>query len=468
MISIGHFRGLRLLFSFYLHKLDLIRSLPTWLSNPDVFNRRVAAHRAGALRDETAQANFSWETPISVSTTVKPTIELDVSNQNANKFNSDMEQLKQEIRGCTQPSRSFESTMLIMLCVRLLTIGAAIFGNLKLTVICMSLQFVFIPYSFFVSFAMLIAFIPSLYLNHYISWVLLRFLLLPLPLAWRQATTLTIGPNFIVAFFVVDFVLCCACQFRGTAKGPTEQWEHKRVLKHVAFGFANSKTYWLVMLPLLFSTPIDGLVWILDMLFGVSPRVGKMIASVMGHYSALFYMQHRLGHLPRVYEEAHKFHHYLHDASAFDAHIYGSGAPEEFFPLLAEMLGVFTLGMAPPSLNYHTLMTSWSNKMGHSRSIESHGGLNHHADHHVLHSKNYGIYNCLLDMYLGTNSDNAYYDFAEYTISKAECADGSSTFRFCSIAKPKLRKTLDRYYKPDMIGLFSIVRQLAFPRPKAS
>ena len=31
------------------------------------------------------------------------------------------------------------------------------------------------------------------------------------------------------------------------------------------------------------------------------------------------------GHLPRVYEEAHKFHHYLHGSTAFDAHIYGSG-----------------------------------------------------------------------------------------------------------------------------------------------
>ena len=36
------------------------------------------------------------------------------------------------------------------------------------------------------------------------------------------------------------------------------------------------------------------------------------------------------------YDEAHKYHHYLHDTTSFDAHIYGAGAPEEWFCLVLE------------------------------------------------------------------------------------------------------------------------------------
>lgn len=38
-----------------------------------------------------------------------------------------------------------------------------------------------------------------------------------------------------------------------------------------------------------------------------------------------------------VYNQAHKFHHYLHDTTAFDAHVYGAGAPEEWWSLMLEL-----------------------------------------------------------------------------------------------------------------------------------
>jgi hypothetical protein len=53
-----------------------------------------------------------------------------------------------------------------------------------------------------------------------------------------------------------------------------------------------------------------------------------------------------------VYAQAHKFHHHLPDACAFDAHIYGSGAPEEYFLLLTELVVAAWLGCCPPSLSW--------------------------------------------------------------------------------------------------------------------
>ena len=38
------------------------------------------------------------------------------------------------------------------------------------------------------------------------------------------------------------------------------------------------------------------------------------------------------------------------------------------------------------------------------------GGSNFHANHHLRHLKNFGIYNCLMDMYFGTAIYNDEYE----------------------------------------------------------
>ena len=42
------------------------------------------------------------------------------------------------------------------------------------------------------------------------------------------------------------------------------------------------------------------------------------------------------------------------------------------------------------------------NKYGHTQKPVDDCGHNFHADHHIYHMKNFGIYNCLMDMYFGT------------------------------------------------------------------
>eukprot|EP01035_Chromulina_nebulosa_P026510 gene26510-34714_t len=117
---------------------------------------------------------------------------------------------------------------------------------------------------------------------------------------------------------------------------------------------------------------------------------------------------HRLAHLPGVYLQAHKAHHFLHDATAFDAHIYGSGAPEEFFTLAFEVLTGCLLGFCPPSLTYNVLNASWANKQVHTRAEKDAGGWNGHVDHHTTHDKNLGpsLPFSLLDMYFNTAVHN--------------------------------------------------------------
>jgi hypothetical protein len=100
------------------------------------------------------------------------------------------------------------------------------------------------------------------------------------------------------------------------------------------------------------SCRINVVVWIIDAFAQLTPKFAAKFSEKTLHWASLFYHQHRLAHLPAVYSHAHKFHHHLPDACAFDAHIYGSGAPEEYFLLLTETIVAACLGCCPPSLSW--------------------------------------------------------------------------------------------------------------------
>ena len=48
--------------------------------------------------------------------------------------------------------------------------------------------------------------------------------------------------------------------------------------------------------------------------------------------------------------------------------------------------------------------------------LEDTSGQNFHANHHLVHTKNYGIYNSLLDMYFTTATHNMQYRCPVYCI----------------------------------------------------
>ncbi len=123
----------------------------------------------------------------------------------------------------------------------------------------------------------------------------------------------------------------------------------------LSFSFAHTQVFCSYFLLLLTCAPacrLNVAVWVIDAYLQLSPKFAAKFSEKTLHWAALFYHQHRLAHLPAVYPHAHKFHHHLPDACAFDAHIYGSGAPEEYFLLLAETVVAACLGCCPPSLSW--------------------------------------------------------------------------------------------------------------------
>jgi len=217
-----------------------------------------------------------------------------------------------------------------------------------------------------------------------LTWVLQS----ALPASWN--VSLTISPMFVLAFLAFDQLLCAVCLF-WTPGGRTQRLPLRRVLESVVYGFLNCKTYWLFLLPLCFGLRVPLIAWSLDGTLGLSSKISS---HVQQYWEVLFYHVHRIAHLKHVYPDAHKFHHYLHDTTAFDAHIFGSGAPEEWLLLMCDLLLVLGLGVVPASLSYHVLAVSWVDKWRFHTRTEGPGlqEENFHADHHARHVHNFGFY----------------------------------------------------------------------------
>lgn len=221
-----------------------------------------------------------------------------------------------------------------------------------------------------------------------------------------------VDTTFVVVFFVTDFV---ANLYHYLAS--SEAFGLQRLMTHIAYGSFNTKTYFVVVLGCLFGFEFDIIVIaITGMLQYIIVDKGLHAAFFnklgLPCFAVTFYLEHRIGHCPVVYTHAHKMHHYLHDTTAFDAHIYGSGMNEEFFWILAETLPcLLSQGLLFPYwLNPYVLYVSWTNKSGHTRTAAEDAQVpagcdadNFHADHHTLHRANFGLSSSpMLDFYFGT------------------------------------------------------------------
>jgi hypothetical protein len=334
----------------------------------------------------------------------------------ARDYNLAIKKMGEELRQLEDNRpETFALGMIFFFIIRCLCVVFAYYNSLQWTIIMSVIQFMILPYSFFVSLAKLIELFPPLFMSSMLVFPCLEYLK-SLIMADFLDYTLTINNNFIMIFFAIDQILCLICTF-ATPRGKSAPMTFQRVMKSVFFGFINTKSYFFILLFLLRGVKISLFVWVLDAALNISGRISLIMNGSIPCWEILFYHQHRIAHLPYVFQDAHKFHHYLSDTSPFDAHIYGSGAPEEWHCLMLELLPSFFLGTIPPSLTFHVLKISWSNKVAHTRKLDGNNGENQHADHHLFHVKNYCWYPPL-EMYMQTCTNNNTFRAYGYEISK--------------------------------------------------
>ena len=420
---LSQIQGLFHLSLFYCKYILIFWSIPNVLQNPEVLDHLMEQKRKERKR---LKENEIHEFKLSVPKEASETYNL--------YYTKTQEALRNIHRGKT--NWSFKQLQWMLFSIRFLSIIVLLFSwnwNVYLCLFVSSLQFIIAPYSLFVATSFFIAVLNDLILGHYISMFLISWIA-NIAFGGIDIQNSTIGQyfyipitaNFIVVFLIVDQILCYIATNLPTGGGVPQKISWSKMMKHAAYGFINCKTYQILLLSYLcnFGNNENSFyyinIWILliDYIFGLSKKISIMLSKASLHWAGLFYHQHRIAHLPIVYQSAHKFHHYLHDTTAFDAHIYGIGMPEEFFVLwIGEIVLSNLFGVPPFSFNFFVIQMSWWNKWGHVRGQRDKEGRNNHANHHTLHSKNFGIFNILLDLYFGTNQTDGL-EVGEYSVSK--------------------------------------------------
>lgn len=329
--------------------------------------------------------------------------DLTVSKSFVDGYNNGVAMLGKEVKclwgSHETPQVEFRTKQILFWMVRLATI-AAVFAstqgdpteqNLMTVWYSSMLQFLVLPYSLFVSITYGLETIFVLYTGHALTFPILMALTEKfLPGKPNELLSITITPRFLIVFLAIDQLLCFVTLFWSPTGAKPEAKSIGRIWQSIWYGFLNCKTYYLVLLPLCFGLKIPIAACFIDYMLGISSSITERTRRYWG---VLFYHAHKMGHLPLVYPDAHKFHHYLHDCTSFDAHIFGSGAPEEWLMLLADVLLVKSLGIPPAALSPSVLVVSWFNKWGFHTLVADpiDDGENHHACHHSLHIHNLAL-----------------------------------------------------------------------------
>lgn len=249
-----YLEGLGLLFSFYFEHIPTLRSLPSWLRNPQACDsliqekvrRREIQHRPPAITSDTSAAT---------TTSTAPTpIVLSLPNGPRHKYNRGINTLAARLRQLHPGSRrmDYKTTMLLLFAVRMLTVFAAFAtGDIATTFGVSALQFVIAPYSLFVSFTLAFAmgpphFIAAYSINFGLKW-LAEELAVQLPvlqgLGQAAPPTIAFTTAAIASFFLIDFAVCCYCHF--FTDSITYTW--RKTGTHMIYGFLNCKTYYCVL-----------------------------------------------------------------------------------------------------------------------------------------------------------------------------------------------------------------------------
>ena len=345
--------------------------------------------------------------------------ELRVKKSHVQNYNDGLEEVGRQVERLGKPILSHKTKQWVFWGVRLGCAGVGVWtGSVGLVVMVSLLQFLFLPYSLFVSVAYGLETVFVLYTGHVIVWPVLVWLFDSV--FCLDFMNLTITPELCLGFLVLDQTICALCLWK-TPKGKTAPISTWRIVQSVVYGFLNCKTFFLVLLPLCFGVKINIAAWMVDAFFGLSARISARCAR---HWQVLFYQVHRMGHLKHVYQDAHRFHHYLHDSTAFDAHIFGSGAPEEWLILMVDVLLGGYFGVVPGCLSYHVLGISLFNKWGFHTRVEGEefSADNFHADH-AKHIYNFGFslpHELLMMTIIPKQQETDALIFSNYKLSRKE------------------------------------------------
>lgn len=220
--------------------------------------------------------------------------------------------------------------------------------------------------------------------------------------AWRAAVpepvqslpTVTVSAPFAALFIAADIAAGVAVYLQGQPGNPSRRLSLRTWAVDFAFSLVHGRTYLVLLFGLLQGSTVNIAVLVLDGLLGVTPRIGAWLQSALGmSLEPLFYLQHRVSHLPRVYEHGHKFHH-IHSSfvTPFDTSNFmgGVGLPEELGALVVDAGLSSLLGVQSWLFNWTAMQTIYYFKATHTHVECDAKAANQHVLHHLKHTVVFG------------------------------------------------------------------------------
>ena len=191
-------------------------------------------------------------------------------------YNRGIDDMKEHIKRLwgASPQVGYRTKQILFWIVRLATVAAAFSStddqsDKDMLVFYISLlQFLVVPYSLSVALGYGLETVFVLYTGHICVFPILTVLSNKL-LPPKYDLAVTISPTFLVAFLIIDQIICVITLFY-TPAGKSEKMPARRIWQSVWYGFLNCKTYYLVLLPLCYGTKITIIPWLVDYFFGLS------------------------------------------------------------------------------------------------------------------------------------------------------------------------------------------------------
>ena len=251
------------------------------------------------------------------------------------------------------------------------------------------------------------------YASKYIFESLINFEMINYILSFNLELT----NKFIFWAFVADYAVCFICLFY-TRYGKSAEFNFKEFIKSFIWGTLNGKTYNFILLCMLRGTKLPILFWLLDFFFSFGEKIKRIYElNPLRGYSIHFYHAHRIGHLPKIYNDSHKFHHFFTHTSPFDSHLFGVGGPEDWCFLMFDLLFCLTFNTLPSLFCFALMNINYEFKISHTK-LESYSDvLYYHLDHHTYATKNF-TWSASLDMLFSTSSKKDKYFDDYYVITK--------------------------------------------------
>jgi len=166
---------------FYLQHLPTLYNLPLPLKNPDILARNLADGGRHELKVRAAVAKDYNDGLQALAATLRSSSSLSPPSPNA-----------------------FRQNLFLFFTLRILCCAAALSGSSWLVCIAAaSLQFLLLPYSFFVAATQFIALFPALFSGHICVHLPLQLLA---DYLFPSLPSITITPTFIIVFFALDFI----------------------------------------------------------------------------------------------------------------------------------------------------------------------------------------------------------------------------------------------------------------------